>query len=153
MKILNQLFFKKSLNRSVILVDEKFQLAIINYVVLLFSGVIAVFYLANVLFVYSLKQKGIAAGLSESSEYFYFLENSSHQMNLFFLCSSLIVLLFIYYFGLRLSHRIAGPLYKIDKVVDEVVLTGEEKEIKLRKNDFFKDHATKINSLIKLKTK
>jgi hypothetical protein len=151
MKILNKLFFIKSKNRSEILISPKFQLSVINYVVILFTFVLIVFYLVNLLFIYTLKQKGLAAGLPLESEYFYFLDKSFHLMSIFYLASSLVLLIVIYFFGLRLSHRIAGPLYKIDKTIDSVINEGNEQTITLRKNDYFKEHAEKINDLIKFK--
>lgn len=151
MNIINKLFFLGSLKRKVILIDPKFQLSIINYVTLLFMAVLIIFYSVNMYFLYTLKQKGINAGLPLNSEYFYFLEDSSHIMNVFFLSSAFIVLIFIYYFGLRLSHRIAGPIYKIGITVDEILEKNQPKEIRLRKNDYFKELAAKLNILINSK--
>ena len=60
-------------------------------------------------------------------------------------------------FGLTISHRIAGPIYKIEKVLTAINnsdnLKVENFEIKLRKKDFFQNLAVLINKLIQSKTK
>jgi len=64
------------------------------------------------------------------------------------LISMPIALLIIWIIALELSHRIAGPLYRIEKELDARI-SGEEKgPIKLRKKDEFKLLADKINKLI-----
>lgn len=153
MNIINKIFFLGSIKRKVILIDPKFQLSIINYVTLLFFAVLVIFYSVNMYFLYTLKQKGIAAGLPANSEYFFFLEDSTRLMNVFFFSSAFMVLILIYYFGLRLSHRIAGPIYKIGITIDEILSKDEAKEIRLRKNDYFKELAAKLNVLIEKKVK
>jgi len=51
-------------------------------------------------------------------------------------------------FGLFFSHRLAGPAYKIQKIIEQR-LRGEKVEpITLRKNDEFKDLAETVNKLI-----
>ncbi len=148
MSLINKLFYSKNLNRSNILINPRFQLSIINYVALLFIFVIAVFYILNIVFYYLLKQKGVDAGLLASSEYFLFLNKVAKLITISFVFVSFISLIVIYYFGLRLSHRIAGPIYKIDMKLDEMIETNTFQEIKLRNDDYFQDTAKKINDLL-----
>lgn len=151
MSLLNKLFFFGSKKRKVILINPKFQLSVINYVILLFTFVMIAFYLVNLFFIYILKQKGIDAGLPLNSEYFHFLQSAFHLMSIFYLFTSLVILIIIYFFGLRFSNRIAGPIYRMNKVIAEIIKEGKPIEVKLRKNDYFQDHADAINSLINYK--
>jgi hypothetical protein len=153
MRMLNKIFFFGSLKRKIILIEPKFQFSVINYVTMLFAFVMVVFYLVNVFLFYTLKQKGIEAGLPLNSEYFVFIEKTSHLMGLFYFVASFIVLMFIYFFGLRLSHRIAGPIFKINMVIKESIEKQVPVKIKLRKSDYFKEHAEAVNQLIESKFK
>jgi signal transduction histidine kinase len=50
--------------------------------------------------------------------------------------------------ALELSHRVAGPLYRMEKELDEIIAGNKSAPIKLRKKDEFKILADKINKLI-----
>lgn len=58
-------------------------------------------------------------------------------MNLFF---SVLVSLYI-------SNKFAGPLYRIEKELDEALNSKKKIAIKLRKDDYLKSLAEKINKL------
>ncbi len=148
MNLINKIFYAKNKQRSNILINPEFQLSIINFVAFLFVIVIAIFFILNIFFYYLLKQKGVDAGLLPSSEYFIFLNKSAKLMSIAFLTVSLLILFIIYYFGLRLSHRIAGPIFKINSTLDKMIETNTFHEIKLRKNDYFHETAEKINHLL-----
>lgn len=148
MKIINKLFFLGDPKRKIILIDPNFQLKIITRIAYFFLFIIGVFYSANWYFFYQLKTSGIKAGIPLNSEYFTFITNSSRQFNLLFFVTALIAMLLIYYFGLILSHRIAGPLFKINQSIDEMIKTKKKTKITLRQNDYFQDHAVKINELL-----
>jgi hypothetical protein len=53
-------------------------------------------------------------------------------------------------FGIVISHRMAGPLFRIERTIDEVVRGGDVELIRLRKKDEkeFKDLAENVNKLI-----
>ncbi len=60
----------------------------------------------------------------------------------------LIFSLFNFWIGIRLSHRIAGPLVQVQRVL-EFALKGEyETRIKLRSGDFLHEFGDHINSLL-----
>ncbi len=148
MNIVNKLFFLGDAKRKIILINPEFQLKIIATIASFFLCILGLFYSMNWYFFYQLKQTGIKAGIPIESEYFTFISNSSHQFNIFFLSTSLLAILIIYYFGLLLSHRIAGPLFKINKSIDEMIKTKKIVKISLRKNDYFPEHAHKLNELL-----
>lgn len=148
MNFINKIFFLGDAKRKIILINPSFQLNIINSIVYFFLLIISAFYAVNWYFFYQLKEKGIAAGIPINNDYFIFIANSSRQLNIFFLITALVSLVVIYYFGLILSHRIAGPLFKIDKTIDEMIKTNKKFKINLRKDDYFQDHALKLNEFV-----
>ena len=61
----------------------------------------------------------------------------------------LLILIFLtFYLEIRFLHRIVGPLYRIEKVLNEIIEGKNVEYIKLRKKDFLKPFAETINRLI-----
>ena len=58
------------------------------------------------------------------------------------------IILVIASFTILISHRLAGPLFRIQRTIDEVVRGEDTENIHLRKHDELKDLAGKINELI-----
>ncbi len=52
-------------------------------------------------------------------------------------------------FTLLISHRIAGPLYRLEKDIDAVKNGNLNIEIRVRKDDEFQDLAKSLNQMIK----
>jgi len=50
--------------------------------------------------------------------------------------------------SILLSHRVAGPLYRIERTLDRLIQGEDVEHIRLRKNDELKELAEKINKLI-----
>jgi len=70
------------------------------------------------------------------------------KVNLILLISGPIVMFIIWLVALELSHRIAGPLYRMEKDLDERLAGLTKGPIKLRPKDEFKILVEKINKLI-----
>ena len=59
-----------------------------------------------------------------------------------------ITLFVIWFIALELSHRIAGPLYRLEKELNERIDGKKSGPIQLREKDELKELADKINKLI-----
>ncbi len=68
-------------------------------------------------------------------------------VNLLLLRNLLFISPFILICGLLFSHRIAGPLFRIEKVLDDIGKGRLDINLKLRKNDELWDIAEIINSM------
>lgn len=51
-------------------------------------------------------------------------------------------------FAILFSHRIAGPLYRLERTLDKVIQGEDVEYIQLRKKDELKDLAGRINEII-----
>ena len=71
-----------------------------------------------------------------------------HKINLIIAIAVPIILLLIWFIALELSHRIVGPVYRLERELDERIAGVKSGPIKLRNNDEFKGLAEKLNSLI-----
>jgi signal transduction histidine kinase len=72
----------------------------------------------------------------------------ARKVNIIMLVSLPVALFIIWFMALELSHRIAGPIYRLEKELDSRLNGKEINPIKLREGDELKVLADKINSLI-----
>jgi len=71
-----------------------------------------------------------------------------NRVNVVVLITLPLSLVLIWVVALELSHRIAGPLYRMEKDLDERIKGTRQGPIILRKNDELKPLADKINKLM-----
>ncbi|MDD5503953.1 MAG: hypothetical protein PHV77_01395 [Candidatus Omnitrophica bacterium] len=70
------------------------------------------------------------------------------KVNIILLVSLPVVLIVIWFVALELSHRIAGPIYRLEKELDSMISGKSQGPIKLRPRDELKALADKINKLV-----
>lgn len=71
-----------------------------------------------------------------------------HKVNIILAISIPVILLLIWIIALELSHRIAGPLYRMEKELDERISGTKQGPIKIRKKDELKLLLDKLNKLL-----
>ena len=72
-----------------------------------------------------------------------------HQVNQIILFGLPVVCGIILFFAIQLSHRLAGPLYRIERELDEMVKTQNfSKNIHIRPKDQVQSLASKINRAV-----
>lgn len=62
--------------------------------------------------------------------------------------SSVIVVAFIWIYGIFYSHRIAGPIYRVKKTIDSICNGKLDIKVKLRKKDKFLELSDYLNNLL-----
>jgi len=72
------------------------------------------------------------------------------KANFMFLTRVLMVTPLVIFLAMRLSHRIAGPIYRLKKSLKEVAEGNYGLRIRLRKTDELKDVAEAINKVVEL---
>ena len=72
-----------------------------------------------------------------------------HAVTYQLLLRSMLLILAIAIMSIFISHRMAGPVYKFERIIKDLAQGKEVKEFKLRKRDEFYELATAINDLIK----
>lgn len=60
----------------------------------------------------------------------------------------LFLFILVFYLEIKFLHRVAGPLYRIEKILNEIAEGKEIEPIKLRKKDFYKSLAEAVNKVI-----
>lgn len=70
------------------------------------------------------------------------------KINLIILISLPVVFLLIWIIALELSHRISGPLFRLERELDERIAGRGHGPIRLRRNDELRALVERINKLI-----
>ena len=74
------------------------------------------------------------------------------QRDLYFILQIALVIILmgvlVGWYAIRFSHRIAGPVYRLKKSLDDAIAGDYSVRISLRKRDFLKDIADKMNQLL-----
>jgi hypothetical protein len=132
--------------RQQFLINPAFQLSVIRQMLVLTGLVIGIFYAANFYHFWSLEAQGLALGLPPTHVFFKFLREQQRTMDLIFGVTALLTLITIVGFGLFLSHRVAGPLYRLKQYLTEAPVDADaQAPLKFRDGDYFPDVAEAIN--------
>ena len=142
----------KPRKRARFLVLPSFQLKFMAYIVM-FSGFgLSVLYASNLFYFDRLISEGQAMGLAPDHVYFQFIEQQKSLLQSVFLTVSAIVFGGLIIAGLYMSHRIAGPVYRIQMYLQDFYETGDPgKQLKFRDRDFFPEIAELVNALVEHK--
>ena len=93
---------------------------------------------------------GTEAGLPREHVFFSFLEQQRIVLNRLFVGATLGTLLTLGLGGLYLSHKIAGPIYKLTQHL-KATRVSDLKPVKFRKGDYFPELEEAFNELVSRK--
>ncbi|MEO5969916.1 MAG: hypothetical protein ABIQ95_08310 [Bdellovibrionia bacterium] len=140
---------KKSLNkRKKFFINPAFQLRFIGFSVIVSATAMSVFYFCNYYFFYSLRNLGSGFGLPVTHSFFTLIQRQQTILNHIFIICALALLLIILVMGIIFSHRIAGPIYRMQRHMIELSKSKNYTDVRFRKNDFFPELAEAFNSLM-----
>ena len=140
---------KKSVRRiSNYLILPKFQLPLILFNLVIMLGLFCVVFYELKQALESMRQLGVTAGLPPSHPYFQFINHSSNDF-LVRLGMALGAGFFITLFAnLVLSHKLAGPIYRLYLYFAVLKQGGRREPIHFRKGDYLQDLGELINETI-----
>jgi hypothetical protein len=131
------------------LVLPGFQIRFMVYIICFAAFGIAVLYGSNHFYFARLVTEGQELGLAPDHIYFEFIEQQKSLLNIIFLSVSALVFGGMIIAGLVLSHKIAGPVYRIQRYLQTVYEEGAPRaKLKFRDGDFFPEVAELINALV-----
>jgi multisubunit Na+/H+ antiporter MnhB subunit len=134
--------------RKGILINPRFQTTFITFALLASVLNILIFLGSNYLFFRKFESLGKEFGIPVTSSFFTFIDRQKKIMNGIFIETALFDFILVGILGLIFSHRISGPLHRLEKFLLE---SSPDKlhSIKIRKGDFFPELVTALNSFIK----
>ena len=134
-------------NRSNYLINPKFQWDIILKFIGLACFNILSFYVLVYLFFSNLESKAHYVGLKDSHPFLVFVHDQKTLMTFSFIIVAIVNLSVIICMGVFISHRVAGPLYRLKSYMDNFKMT-EVHQVKFRKKDYFMDLQDSFNAFI-----
>lgn len=130
------------------LVMPGFQLKFMLYIIGFVAFGIVVMYTSNHFYFERLVAEGKELGLESGHIYYEFIDQQRSLLNTTFALVSVIVFGGLIIAGLALSHKIAGPVYRIQAYLELIRKHGEPQgQLKFRQRDFFPEIADLINEL------
>ena len=133
---------KKSVRRRNFLINPKFQFALIAYNLLFSLLCLSIFWIGMSYFVKNLFMNAQILGLSGNAVFFEFLRNEVAFLKWILFVVAFWVMAIISITGLFISHRIAGPLYRLQKQLEKDTANAKLSPVQFRKGDFFTELAT-----------
>lgn len=148
---------EKSNKRKVVLLDKDFQLQFIGRFILmifLISIVIAVCLYGFYYFKYkaggiSLTRFIVEMGNYADNEKGMFMTDRFELILVPLAVAFLAFILLSFVFGLVYSHKLAGPVYRLEKSLIQIIEGERDFEVRLRKGDQFQKFEILLNKLIK----
>ena len=134
--------------RKQFFINPRFQLLMIAFSVGLGVIVTIVLYVAN-LYLFQSIAGGEYAEFLQDSAMMELIEEDVSRFWTSILCAALGVFILLGFAALLISHRIAGPIYKIQKHMKEVISGSQKNECHFRENDFFPELADSYNELLR----
>lgn len=131
--------------RKKYLIEPQFQIRFLNFITLGIVLNLFLYVISNLVVFYRLTTFAEGARGMITDDTMTLIENLSRDQLIILLLSSLLITFFSYGVGLVMTHRAAGPLFRINKHLDEFNTTKKFTKISLREKDFFKETADKIN--------
>ena len=138
----------KGRKRGRFLVLPSFQIKFMAYILVFSAFGLVVLYGSNAFYFDRLVSEGREMGLAPDHIYFQFIDQQRSLLNSVFVTVSAIVFGGLVIAGVYLSHRIAGPVYRIQCYLQEFYETGQPGRIKFRDGDFFPEIAELVNALV-----
>ncbi len=132
------------------LINKNFQFKFILYTLIpsLFS--LTIFYICINFYFSKLIAQGKNSGLQLEHPYFALINDHKIFMNSLFLIGSFFLLVFFCIWGLIISHKIAGPLYRLTKFFEDINSQEFKGKISFRPGDFFQEIPAAINKWMKV---
>ena len=136
-----------------ILINKKFQFKFVLVNTALVTLMSLGYLLAIKLFFNKFFDMGQKAGFPEGHVFFKFVEKQQGEIYSMFLITYLIVLIVFAFVSLKMSHKVAGPFYRMNMHLKEIAKSGGKLvPIKFRKNDDFLEIQDSFNEVVDIQT-
>ena len=134
--------------RKVYLINPRFQWRFIGFMAVVSLLAISILFVSNVLFFRNMTQEALAAGLAPDNPYFDFLQEQKSALLLVYFGVSAVAFVLMMVLGALYSHRIAGPLYRLNKHMRAISEGAEPAPVSFRRRDQFQELVESFNKMI-----
>jgi methyl-accepting chemotaxis protein len=132
------------------LINKNFQIQFMISLLIISICSMSVIYLANDYFFHSYMQRGEALNLPPDHPFFLMIHEQKKFMTNVFMVVAVTISAMAGLWGLFFSHKIAGPLYRLQRYFTQAAIdnTPLNKKVYFRDNDFFQEVPDSINKYI-----
>lgn len=132
------------------LINNDFQIQFMVSVLLISICSMSVIYFANDYFFHTYIMKGEELNLAPDHPFFLMIHEQKQFMTNVFIIVASVISLIGGLWGLFYSHKIAGPLYRLNRYFTDAAISSTplSKKIYFRDDDFFQDIPDAINKYI-----
>lgn len=134
--------------RRILLIDPKFQFSFMKHSFFMTVLVLGIVYFFKIYIMWQIKDAAYQTGIPHNHEFISMLDERSFVIDVTFSLVAIYVLGLITAWGLWLSHRVAGPVYRIRNEIKKIVEGEPLNRISIRDHDYFHDLKDSINLLI-----
>ncbi len=133
-----------------LLINPKFQWTLIGYAAGIAALILVVVYGLLLFAFHKFVEVGMQAGLPADHIYFQFIQMQQTTFSRVMITLALIVGIILVSGGLVISHKIAGPVYRMQKEFNSMAANEpvELKTVQFRKGDYFPELADSFNALV-----
>lgn len=135
--------------RSIILIDRPFQLGVLTYFFIIAAFQAMIIAVASYFAFSGFKTEFAQMGVHQGHEFFKFLEYQESTMMLVIVIACLIQFSFVFVMGIFITHRIAGPIYRLKKYLSEMKPGQDIRPLGFRENDYFQEVPPLLNEFLR----
>jgi hypothetical protein len=134
--------------RSKTLIIPQLQLSLVMGALLIFIAAAVIFFAtANIVFM-KIEELAFTAGLDKNQIFMTDLKSLENTTAIIYGITVLTGITIIFLGGLRLSHRVAGPIYVLNRQIESFCRGELPTDLKFRKGDFLIDIQDNFNKLM-----
>ena len=135
--------YKRNIKNYLLL--PKFQVKFISYFIGMFLLSAISLYSVSYLFFWRLKEKAMSVGIPQGHIFYRFIDGQKADLDWLFFLLVIINFIILVGAGIIISHRVAGPFYKIKQYLSSPNM--KEQHFQLGEKDFFKEIEPVMNNL------
>lgn len=143
-------FWRYLFRGKIYLINPGFQYKFMAWVLGWAAFSLLVFFLSNYFFFDQMIVRGKEMGLASNHAYFMLINDQKVFMARIYLIASTVLTVAITFWGLFFSHRIAGPMFRLQRTFNQAAESGKDitSEIRFRESDFFAEVPESINTYL-----
>ena len=134
--------------RRTYLINPRFQWRFIGFMAIVSLLAIALLFGSNILFFRNMEHEALSVGLAPDNPYFDFLQEQKSTLSMLYFGVSGLVFVLMMGLGILYSHRIAGPLYHLDRKMRRIAGGEEPSPLQFRRRDQFLELTESFNAMV-----
>lgn len=138
----------KSEKRKKLLINPRFQTQFVAFSLVICLLVALFFFGSNLYFFHKLRGIGQTFGLANTNPFFTLISQQETMMQKILIFSTSCLLALITLAGLLFSHKISGPLLRLNERMADTSSLDNDNKLRFRKSDFFPELAHEFNQMI-----